>query len=118
MGLAITIATVLFAVAISIAPTKSPIPSIPPRLPLNIFLINCNNAAKPPYSLIRAQIAETKIATIVVSNIPDTPPPIFARSIVASVAPVASIITEPLTIPINKTTNTLIPMIPPINTNR
>ena len=66
---------------------------------------------------MRAQIADTKIATIVVSNIPAAPEPIFAKRSVAAVAPVASMITEPVTIPIKRTTNTLIPMIPPTNTS-
>ena len=116
IGFAITIATVLFAVATSMAPTKSPIPKVPPFLPLNIFLIKLSNAANPPYSAINAQIAETKIATIVVSNIPAAPEPILVSNAVASVAPVISIMKEPVTIPIKRTTNTLIPMIPPIRT--
>ena len=65
---------------------------------------------------INAQIADTKIATMEVSNIPDTPLPMLASKSVGAVAPVANIITAPLTIPINNTTNTLIPIIPPINT--
>ena len=118
MGFAITIATVLFAVAISITPTKSPIPSFPPFEPLKIFLIRSSKAAKPPYSSINAQIAETRIATMAVSNIPETPLPMLASISVAAVAPVASIITAPQTIPIISTTNTLIPAIPPASTSR
>ena len=101
----------------SMAPTKRPMPNVPPFLPLNTFLMRNNNASKPPYSSISAQMAATKIATMDVSNIPEAPVPIFASNLVASVAPVASIIMEPLTIPIISTTNTLIPTMPPKSTS-
>ena len=52
-----------------------------------------------------------------VSYMPETPEPMLESKVVASVAPVASIIMEPEAIPINKTTNTLIPIIPPIKTS-
>ena len=48
MGPAITIATVLLAVAMSISPTSSPIPSWPPRLPRNTRRIKARMLSKPP----------------------------------------------------------------------
>ena len=123
MGFAITMATVLFAVAMSIAPTRRPMPIWPPRLPRNAFRIQLSSASKPPYSRISAQIAETKIATIEVSNIPAAPLPMFssraltARMPVCPVAPVASAMTAPDTIPMSSTIKTLIPMMPPMSTS-
>ena len=76
MGFAITIATVLFAVAISIRATSRPIPSWPPFLPLKTRRIPLRRASKPPLYFIRAHIAATKTATIAVSNIPEAPEPI------------------------------------------
>ena len=75
------------------------------------------SASKPPYSRISAHIAATRIATIQVSNIPDTPDPIFFRISTGVVCPPISIINAPDTIPVSNTTNTLIPTIPPINTS-
>ena len=117
IGFAITIATVLLAVAMSIAPTRSPIPSCPPRFPLNIRWIQPSNASNPPYSRISAHMAATRIATIQVSNMPETPEPIFASRSVGVVCPPSSMISAPEAIPVRSTTNTLIPMIPPIRTS-
>ena len=75
-----TMATVLFAVAISIAPTRIPTPNWPPFFPLKVFLIPLSRAVKPPYSLMSAHRAETSIATMLVSNIPDKPEPMFPIS--------------------------------------
>ena len=77
-----------------------------------------SSASKPPYSRISAQMAATRIATMVVSNIPVAPEPMLASSPLAAISPVASMITEPETMPINRTTKTLIPMIPPMSTSR
>ena len=101
MGFAMTMATVLLAVAISIAPTRSPMPSCPPFFPRKTFLIPRSSASKPPYSRMRAQMAETKMATIVVSNISSAPVPIFFSRLVAAISPDASIITEPERMPID-----------------
>ena len=117
IGFAITIATVLLAVAMSIAPTSSPIPSCPPRFPLKIRWIQPSNASNPPYSRISAHMAATRIATIQVSNMPETPEPIFASRSVGVVCPPSSMIRAPEAMPVRSTTNTLIPMIPPIRTN-
>ena len=65
---------------------------------------------------MRAQMALTNTATIVVSNIPAAPDPILARRSVAGVAPVAIMMIEPETMPRSKTTNTLMPTIPPTST--
>ena len=113
-----TIATVLLAVAMSIVPTRSPIPSCPAFLPLNTFFIPYKSASKPPYSLIRAHIADTSTATMHVSNIPDTPEPILVISPMAVICPVNVIITIPETIPVIRTRKTLNPAIPPISTSR
>ena len=123
MGFAITMATVLFAVAMSIAPTSRPMPICPPRLPRNAFLIQPSSASKPPYSRMSAQMAETRMATIDVSNMPAAPLPMFSSSAltastpVCPVAPVASTITDPDTMPMSSTTNTLMPMMPPTSTS-
>ena len=117
IGFAITIATVLLAVAISIVPTRSPIPSCPPFFPRKILWIQLRSASNPPYSRISAHMAATRIATIQVSNIPETPDPIFFRISTGVVCPPISIINAPDTIPVSNTTNTLIPTIPPINTS-
>ena len=116
IGFAITMATVLFAVAISMVPTRSPIPSCPPFLPRKILWIQPRSASKPPYSRISAHIAATRIATIQVSNIPDTPEPIFVRRSTGVICPPASMMIAPETIPVRRTTNTLMPMIPPTST--
>ena len=117
MGFAITIATVLLAVAISIAPTSSPIPSCPPLLPLNIFLIPPRRASKPPLSRISAHIAATSTATIHVSNMPDTPEPIPATMSAIPICPVISIMHIPDRMPVINTANTLNPAIPPAITS-
>ena len=109
-------ATVLLAVAISIAPTRSPTPSCPPLFPLKVLLMPLRSASKPPYSLIRAHIADTSMATMLVSNIPDTPEPILPISSYTPTFPVARTITVPDTIPVRSTRNTLKPAIPPIST--
>lgn len=115
-GVAITMATVLFAVAISISPTNKPMPSRPPLLPLKTCLIQCRRAAKPPYSLMSAQIAATRIATMLVSNIPAAPVPILPSKSVGAIMLVAIMITEPLMTPIISTRNTFSPTMPPIST--
>ena len=75
-----------------------------------------SSASNPPYSRIRAQIAETKTVTTIVSNIPEAPVPIFERSEVKCVLPVKSIMIEPETMPIKRTAKTFTPKIPPIKT--
>ena len=117
IGLAITIATVLFAVAMSMVPTRSPIPSWPPFCPRKILRIQFNKASNPPYSRINAHIAATRIATIQVSNIPLTPEPTFVRSSTGVICPPKSIMNAPETIPVRRTTKTLIPTMPPISTS-
>ena len=68
-------------------------------------------------------MAETRMATIDVSNMPAAPLPMFssnaltASTPVCPVAPVASTITAPDTMPMSSTTNTLMPMMPPTSTN-
>ena len=90
----------------------------PAFLPLNTFFIPYKSASKPPYSLIRAHIADTSTATMHVSNIPDTPEPILVISPMAVICPVNVIITIPETIPVIRTRKTLNPAIPPISTSR
>ena len=57
------------------------------------------------------------MATILVSNIPAAPVPIFPIRSVGAIIPVAIIIIEPLRIPVISTENTLNPRIPPIRTS-
>ena len=118
MGFAMTMATVLFAVAMSMAPTKSPMPSCPPLRLLNRLLMPASRAAKPPCSRMSAQMALTSRATMVVSNMPAAPVPMFARRSVGAVAPVATMMTEPDAMPKSSTTNTLMPTMPPTSTMR
>ena len=62
-------------------------------------------------------MALTNTATIVVSNIPAAPEFAYSpRRSVAGVAPVAIMMIEPETMPRSKTTNTLMPTIPPTST--
>ena len=88
MGFAITMATVLLAVAMSMAPTSSPMPSWPPFRLRNRRLMPFNRATKPPYSRMSAQMALTSTATMVVSNMPAAPVPMLPSRSVAATAPV------------------------------
>ena len=81
IGAAITIATVLLAVAISIKAVKKAMPYIPPRLLLAFFLIKDRMASKPPFSFISAAIDATRIVTIMVSNMPLIPLPMEASAV-------------------------------------
>ena len=58
------------------------------------------------------------MATMVVSNIPAAPEPMLASRSVAAVAPVASMMMEPETMPRRRTTKTFTPMMPPMRTSR
>ena len=118
MGFAMTMATVLFAVAMSMAPTSRPMPSWPPLRLLNRLLMPLSSATKPPCSRMSAQMALTSTATMVVSNMPAAPEPMFARRSVGTVAPVATMMNEPDTMPSSSTTNTLMPTMPPTSTIR
>ena len=63
-------------------------------------------------------MAETRIVTMIVSNMPDAPEPILPSSSVGCVAPVASMMTAPEKMPVSSTTNTLMPATPPMSTSR
>ena len=117
IGPAMTMATVLFAVEMSIAPTSSPTPRRPPTLPWNTRRMKASRAAKPPCSRIRAHMAETRIVTMMVSNIPSAPSFMLPSSSMKVTVPVGSTMATPDTIPISSTRNTLSPEIPPISTN-
>lgn len=80
MGAAMTIATVLFAVATSKALTKRPTPSCPLLWPLNTLWIKSSRAANPPWMRISPQRALTRTATMMVSYMPEMPFPIWPRS--------------------------------------
>ena len=113
-----TMATVLLAVAMSMAPTSRPMPSWPPLRPLNRRWIPLSSATKPPCSRMSAQMALTSRATIVVSNMPAAPVPMLASRSVAAVAPVATMMMEPDRMPSSSTTNTFTPAMPPMSTMR
>ena len=73
------------------------------------------SASNPPCLRISAESIVTKIVTIITSNILFAPPPI--EDITAKTeTPSPSFITIAVTIPVNNTTNTFIPIIPPIRT--
>ena len=74
-------------------------------------------AANPPYSLISAQIDATRMATMLVSNIPAAPSPIFPSKSVGTIIPVAIMMMEPLMIPVISTRNTFKPRMPPASTS-
>ena len=63
-------------------------------------------------------MAETRMATMVVSNMPAAPLPMLDRRAVAGMAPVASMMIAPETMPISSTTKTLMPAMPPESTSR
>ena len=118
MGFAITMATVLLAVAMSMAPTSSPMPSWPPFRLRNRRLMPFNRATKPPFSRMSAQMALTSTATIVVSNMPAAPVPMLPSRSVAATAPSATTMIEPDRMPSKSTMNTLMPTMPPTRTMR
>ena len=61
-------------------------------------------------------MAETRMATMVVSNMPSAPVPMFFSRLVAAISPVASMMMEPERMPMSSTTKTLMPMMPPART--
>ena len=63
-------------------------------------------------------MAETRMATIVVSNMPAAPVPMLVSRSVAAVAPVATMIMAPERMPRSKTMKTLMPIMPPAKTIR
>ena len=63
-------------------------------------------------------MAETRIVTMIVSNIPDAPEPMFPSSSVGCTAPVASMMMVPEKMPVSSTRNTLMPATPPTSTSR
>ena len=101
-----TIATVLFAVAMSSRATRRPMPSCPPFLPRKILWMVSSRTSKPPFSRISAHIAETRIATMQVSNIPEVPDPMLESISHGVVCPVPSMISAPETMPVKSTRKT------------
>ena len=59
----------------------------------------------------------TSSVTRMVSNIPDTPPPMLPISSSAVTCPVIRVMAAPAAMPISSTTNTFRPMMPPISTS-
>ena len=110
-------ATVLFAVAMSIAAVRKQMPIIPPRRLVVRFRINSRIASKPPFSLIRAQRADTIKATMVVSYMEATPDPAPLRSPTGVFAPVRRTMTDPLAMPRKSTAKTLSPVMPQTSTS-
>ena len=56
IGAAMTMATVLFAVAMSMKAVRRKMPKLPPLFPFAFFLIMDRIVSKPPFSFIRAAI--------------------------------------------------------------
>ena len=81
IGAAMTMATVLFAVATSMKAVRNAIPNMPPRRLSALLRMKERMAAKPPLARIRAAIEATRIVTIIVSNIPEIPPPMEERAL-------------------------------------
>ena len=81
IGAAMTIATVLFAVAISINTVRKAMPYIPPRLLPAFLRMKERIASKPPFSFMSEAIEATRIVTIMVSNIPFIPFPMEASAV-------------------------------------
>ena len=104
----IIIAMVLFAVAISVKNVKAQIPSIPPLLVWKTFFMWLNIALNPPFSLINAHIDETRIVTIIVSNIWDVPDFIELKMDINERLPVIAPAILNRMIPVPNTTKTLI----------
>ena len=80
IGAAMTMATVLLAVATSIRPVSSATPSMPPRLPRKLRRMKPRIASNPPFSRISAAVDATRIVTIMVSNMPVVPLPIAEKA--------------------------------------
>ena len=111
-------ATVLFAVAMSITEVRIPIPSSPPFLLLNALRITLRMYSKPPYSFISEPSAATRIATTMVSNIPDVPPPIELKAVLTVRDPVISPAIMQRITPQPRTINTLIPQSAAMSTTK
>ena len=79
--------------------------------------MKASSASKPPNSRIRPHIAETRMVTIMVSNMPDAPLPMLPSMDMGSTVPVARVMIIPEKIPTSSTTNTLIPAMPPASTS-
>ena len=102
-------ATVLFAVAISMMETRSPIPNSPPLRDLNPRRISCRMNSNPPNSLISAPMEATRMVTIIVSNIPVVPSPIAPIAVLMVREPVISPMIMLRIAPQPRTMNTLMP---------
>ena len=117
MGPAMTMATVLLAVAMSMAPTSRPTPRRPPTLPRNTRRMKASRASKPPWARIRAHMADTRMVTMMVSNMPEAPLPMPASMVMKSMVPVPRVMMMPATMPTSSTRNTFCPASPPMRTS-
>ena len=79
MGPAMTIATVLLAVAKSVAPAIAAIPIWAPFLDFTLFFTRLIIYSIPPFSLISPNTAPTVIEITVISNMEAIPSPITVK---------------------------------------
>ena len=62
-------------------------------------------------------MADTRMVTMTVSNMPEAPLPMPASMVMKSMVPVARVMTAPVTMPTSSTRNTFSPARPPMRTS-
>ena len=116
IGPVITMATVLFAVHASTKKARSAIPNSAPLLPLILLLIRFRMNWIPPCSFTSDTIHATMIEITVMSYIDVTPFPTTWNISESAICPMLTPTIREITIPLIKTTNTLIPISAPRRT--